>query len=174
MADVTINWLFEIDAEYAYGFLEDTPVAASRNKYSKLLDEGNPEFQDFVSFIIEYCEEYGLHLESKKDRLENNSLSRYLHFYNFNNTPGNNVNLIVEIRISDHFHHAEGRVQEVIRNAKKKYPAMKNEWIKVGRANLIFNGKYCHSYDDALDYLQLRLEQLDDKYHFYNSSEEDQ
>lgn len=159
MKEINLHWVFEIE----YGYAEDELPLTATKKIK--VDEDDPEFSDFIDWIIYICEEYSLMFAgSHKDSFG----TLYYDFYNFNNTHYN-VNLVIEVRVTNYNFISNRYMKQASEYATNVFNnGGKNGTPKMYPFDIKFNKKNCETLAQACLLLQKQLKELN---RLYNTKE---
>ena len=163
----TVIFIIEID-RYFEVYSENAEIAASKNPYSKLIrNTESSEYKEFLYEIISYCESLGLVYADNKIHKTKSTVSHYYIFYNFDDENAAHVNLIVQVKLTDHFHISKWNELSYARQVEREWNHNADNHPPILRTmHIRFNDENCTSYEDALCVLQEKLYELDDRYHF--------
>lgn len=167
MKEVNIHLTFEMDLvdnpyEYEDSSYEenDVEITASFDLYEMLLSNAN--YDTFESFMIYFCGEYGLSYAGNHTSPHG---SIYYDFYNFDNESNCHVNLIVEVRVSNHWKVSrramageQSRVARIMNDNEEDLP-------ELFPINIIFErNRRCKSVEEAYILLQRKLREVSNMY----------
>lgn len=159
-----VKWNIDIDAE--------TLIQSSTNASGVVTNE----YEDFIDTLMYLLNIHNYELYNQHDSNREYSNSHYFTYFKFDPETEVEIKLIVNIRVSDHEN--IDRVQDGVyetglqrRNAyiQQQVKDLSKDWafskkFKSVRFDIIFDNIHYQSYDDALDALRSKLDELDQRY----------